>query len=502
MSAVATHLWTSTFVLLAALLLARFLPLTARTRHALLLCGLVKFAIPSDVIASPLRALGVDRPAAAAVAVEWLAAPATVRTLSPRPSSVWPDALAVGWIVSAIALAAAWAIARRRLVTSLLRGAAPASPREHAALAAARRHLELHTSVDILRSTISEAPAVVRIIRPVVVLPDGGCDTLDDDELESLLRHECAHVARRDNLLGLFESAIVAAFWFHPLVWIAQRAIATTREEACDEVAAVSPDAVDTYVSALSKICSAVLTARLAGVSCMASAHLKERLNHIMKLETLRSRALSHGLVVSVAAIAVAAVTILGAVDAAALSDSKEPPYTLAFTARPGDVAGTIEFAGRVFDSATGIVLTRPHTIFKRGSSARVAAIAQDQEVIVDVREAGDRVTAVMRIAENAVPVQESTYTAALQPDGPRNTSGRRYTGMPMTLQLKDAELKNVLDTFSQLTGLKIVYADTWKGRVDVDVKNMPWDEALDVILRQNGLTWELEGDTLKVVPQ
>src|SRR5439155_1748788 len=198
------------------------------------------------------------------------------------------------------------------------------------------------------------------------------------DELESLLRHECAHVARRDTLLGLIESAIVAAFWFHPLVWIAQRAIATAREEACDETAAATGEGIETYVSALSKTCSAVLAPRLAGVSCMASAHLKERLHHIMRYETLRTRALSHRFVVALAAIVVLTVTIGSGVRAASVSDAKETPYTLSFVLRPGDVAGTLEFTGRVFDSKSGVVLTLPNAIFKRGSSASVHSAAEN----------------------------------------------------------------------------------------------------------------------------
>ncbi|MGZ8868820.1 MAG: M56 family metallopeptidase [Thermoanaerobaculia bacterium] len=502
MSAIVTHLWTSTLVLLAALLLARFLPLTARTRHALLMCGLLKFAVPAEIIAAPLRALGVERPASGTIAIEWLGTPVPLRMLSPPPASVWPEALVAAWIISALALGAAWAIARRRLVLSATGAAVAASPREQAALTAARRRLDLRASVDIMRSTICEAPALIRIIRPVVVLPDGGCDALDDAELESLLRHECAHVARRDNLLGVVESAIVAAFWFHPLVWIAQRAIATAREEACDEVAAATKDAVDTYVSALSKICSAVLAARLAGVSCMASAHLKERLHHIMNYEVVRNRALSHRVVVGIAAIAVLAVTVIGGVDAAGLPDSKDRPYELAFSARPGDAAGTIEFSGRVFESATGVVLTRPNVSFKRGSTARVAATSDDRDVVIELRDAGKEVVAVLRVARNGVPLQESTYSAGLEPDGPRNTAGRRYSGSPITLNLKDADLKNVLKTFSQLTAIDIRYPETLQGKVTLDIRNMPWDQAFDLILREHHLTWKMEGKTLTIVPE
>ncbi|HEX7418939.1 MAG TPA: M56 family metallopeptidase, partial [Thermoanaerobaculia bacterium] len=217
MSDVLTHLWSSTLVLALALVMSRALPVTARTRYALVFCGLLKFAIPFAAINVLGHALGIDLAhltarSAGSVSMQWLGAPLAVSALSPHPASRWPEALMIAWLVPAGLLAIFWAIARRRMVSSALHANSLASPREIVALAGARRRLGLRMSVEIRRSTVCEAPAVVRIIRPVVILPDGGCDALDDDELESVLRHECAHVARRDNLLSLGESAIVAAF--------------------------------------------------------------------------------------------------------------------------------------------------------------------------------------------------------------------------------------------------------------------------------------------------
>lgn len=502
MSDILTHLWTSTLVLAVALLAARFLPLTARTRYAVLLCGLLKFAIPFAAISAPLRAAGIDlanlgRQAAGTISMEWLGKGLAVGTVLPQPASHWPQTLAIAWIVPAVMLAMAWAIARRRLVWSALRASSAASPRERAALAAARRQLGLRTSVDVTRSAICEAPAVVRIIRPVVVLPDGGCDALDDAELESLLRHECAHVARRDNLLGLAESAVIAAFWFHPLIWIAQRAIATAREEACDETAASTTDAIDTYISALSKVCRAVIAPRLAGVSCMASSHLKERLNHLMRYDFLRTRALSHRYVVAFAALAVLAVTTVSGLPAPS-SDSKDTPFKLSFFVRPGEQPDTLVFHGRVIEVATDQLLAQPNVTFKRGSSASVRTAADQRDIQIEIRDTGSKVSAVMRVSQNGVPQQESTYSAVPQADRPRNS---RYTGDPISMNLKDADIKDVLNKFAKITGLDIQYPPNLEGKVTLDVKGMPWDEALDVVIRQQNLTWELNGKMMVIKP-
>ena len=500
MSGMVTHLWSSTLVLALALLLARALPLTARTRYAVLFFGLLKFAIPAAVIVAPWRALGLDRQVAGTIVMEWVGAPAPLRAIAPPPSTDWPQVLLMAWLVSAFALAAAWAIARSRLVGSALAASSPASPREQAALAAARRQLALRAAVDVTRSTICEAPAVVRIIRPVIVLPEGGCDMLDDAELESLLRHECAHVARRDNLLGVVESGIVAAFWFHPLVWFAQRAIATAREEACDETAAAAPDSIDIYLSALSKVCRAVLAERLAGVSCMASAHLKERLNYLMAYEGLRKRALSHRFTVAISAVAVILITGLTGLDAVALSEGATTPFTLNFTARPGDLPNQIEFTGRVYDTKSGLVLTRPAVSFIKGTGAHIATTADGRQIEIAVKDNGSLVTATLRVSENGQLQQETAHVATLEADGPRNKAGRRYTGDKISLNLKDAKLTDVLRQFGALTGLEITTPPDLDGRVNLDIKDMPWDQAFDLILRENRLTYQLQGNKLVIL--
>lgn len=505
MSAFITHIWTSTLFLAAVMLAARFLPLTARTRYVLLLSGLFKFAVPAIAIVAPLRFIGIDldrvfhRPAGT-IAMQWLTAP--VRFPAPPVENTidWRLVLALLWIASAILLALTWAVARRRLINSALAATFVASPRERQALTAARHALGLRTSIDIRRSTICEAPAVVRVIRPVVVLPDGGCDLLDDSELESLLRHECAHVARRDNLIGIGESAIVAAFWFHPLVWLAQRAIAAAREEACDEMAAASPSSVETFVSALTKICSALVAPRLAGVSCMASAHLKERLNHLMAYETLRHRALPHRFVTVFAALAVVFIAAGSGFSASpsGSTSSTEDRYRLHWSVRPGETPKNWTFRGTVVDTATNVILTEPSFEFRRGGKGKAQAGTDtgdnERMVTIDIRDAGAQIEVELRVTENGVPVQISKFAAAPQPDNvPRNASGRRYTGEKISLNLDNADIKDVLRTFSKLTGMKIEFSPDLQGSVTLDIRDMPWDEAFDAALRQNGLTYELK---------
>ena len=481
------HLWISTVVLLIAMLAARFLPLTARTRYAVLMCGLFKFAIPpvalpfKSPVVLPARLLGGSLPAA---------------PLTPAPASHWPVVPMV-WIVTAIALAFAWLIAHRRMVVSALGGARPAAPREQGALVSVRREMHLRRSVEIARSSFCEVPAVVRVIRPVILLPDGGCDALDDRELEALLRHECAHIARSDNAVALAESAIVAAFWFHPLVWIAQRAIASAREQACDEIAAATPDAIDSYISALSKICRAIAAPRLAGVSCIASANIKERLDHLMRYESLRTRAFSHKAVLILAALLVAAACLGSGLQPG--ESSKPAPYIFYSDAIPATQPNMLSFVGNLVEVATGNSLASPQVLFPRGVSASMRTSTGDGvnklEFLIVIRDEGDVVDSTLTVYKNGALLQESKYQAAIR--HPRN-----YSGEPITLNLHDADIKDVLGMFQTLTGTQIEYPESLKGKVTINAHNMPWDQMFDSILRTQHLTYEMKGKTIVIKNQ
>jgi type IV pilus secretin PilQ/predicted competence protein len=73
------------------------------------------------------------------------------------------------------------------------------------------------------------------------------------------------------------------------------------------------------------------------------------------------------------------------------------------------------------------------------------------------------------------------------------------YTGEPISLNLKDADVKDVLRTFAQLTGLNIAVDPQVGGSVTVDFNDVPWDQALEIILRQNSLGYVLEGNVMRV---
>ncbi|HEV7570007.1 MAG TPA: type IV pilus secretin PilQ [Thermoanaerobaculia bacterium] len=140
---------------------------------------------------------------------------------------------------------------------------------------------------------------------------------------------------------------------------------------------------------------------------------------------------------------------------------------------------------------------TPPASKKRRGT--KVAA-AQADPPAVDPVPAGENVFS--DPAPQAQPAASSTSGTMLSAAaGGRTLSGgeKAYTGEPLSLNLKDADIKDVLRTFAQLTGLNIAIDPTVTGSVTVDFVDVPWDQALEVILRQNSLAYVLEGNVMRV---
>jgi type IV pilus assembly protein PilQ len=77
----------------------------------------------------------------------------------------------------------------------------------------------------------------------------------------------------------------------------------------------------------------------------------------------------------------------------------------------------------------------------------------------------------------------------------------RRFTGSPVTLDFQGADLRAVLRTFSEISGLNIVIDPAVQGTVDVALRDVPWDQALDIILRANKLGYGVDGTIVRIAP-
>jgi len=80
-------------------------------------------------------------------------------------------------------------------------------------------------------------------------------------------------------------------------------------------------------------------------------------------------------------------------------------------------------------------------------------------------------------------------------------TEQRRYTGHPVSMQFEGLDLRAVLRLFAEISGLNVVIDPTVQGSVDVALTEVPWDQALDIILRANKLGYVIDGTIVRIAP-
>jgi type IV pilus secretin PilQ/predicted competence protein len=76
-----------------------------------------------------------------------------------------------------------------------------------------------------------------------------------------------------------------------------------------------------------------------------------------------------------------------------------------------------------------------------------------------------------------------------------------QYTGDVLSLKFKDADLRDVILYLADFAGLNVVFDPEVRGTVTVDLKDTPWDQALDIILKINKMGKTLEGNVLRIAP-
>jgi type IV pilus assembly protein PilQ len=100
-----------------------------------------------------------------------------------------------------------------------------------------------------------------------------------------------------------------------------------------------------------------------------------------------------------------------------------------------------------------------------------------------------------------AVAPSQPPQAASPTERAPGPGGGRQYVGNPVSLDFQQADLRAVLRVFSEISGLNIVIDPTVQGTVDVALRDVPWDQALDIILRANKLGYIVDGTIVRIAP-
>lgn len=103
------------------------------------------------------------------------------------------------------------------------------------------------------------------------------------------------------------------------------------------------------------------------------------------------------------------------------------------------------------------------------------------------------------------VPSNVASQTSSAESEGfgarAIGSGAKIFRGEPIFMSLKDADIKDVLRSFAEISGLNVVVDPTVSGTVTVELNNVPWDQALDQVLKINTLDYVLEGNIMRVAP-
>ena len=106
------------------------------------------------------------------------------------------------------------------------------------------------------------------------------------------------------------------------------------------------------------------------------------------------------------------------------------------------------------------------------------------------------------RPADALASPEEPQNPQAADTQTPAPAEQKKYTGDPISVNLKDVDLKDFFRLIHEISGLNVVLDPSVRGTVTLVLDEVPWDQGLDIVLRNNGLTKEIDGNVLRIATQ
>jgi type IV pilus assembly protein PilQ len=106
---------------------------------------------------------------------------------------------------------------------------------------------------------------------------------------------------------------------------------------------------------------------------------------------------------------------------------------------------------------------------------------------------------AAQQAAQQAVQQASNAASTVAAQATTASPSGGHYTGEPISVNLKDVDLKDFFRLIHEISGLNVVLDPNVKGTLTIVLDEVPWDQALDIVLVNNGLDKQLNGNVLRI---
>ncbi|MBS2026055.1 MAG: type IV pilus secretin PilQ, partial [Deltaproteobacteria bacterium] len=116
--------------------------------------------------------------------------------------------------------------------------------------------------------------------------------------------------------------------------------------------------------------------------------------------------------------------------------------------------------------------------------------------------EEQQKLAAVLPLAQTATTKAAAAASEAkAQTNNGNVLDDKNYTGRRVDFNVKDIDIKNLLNAIADISKKNVIVADDVKGTVSIKLRNVPWDQALDIILKSKGLGKEEIGNIIRVAP-
>ncbi len=122
--------------------------------------------------------------------------------------------------------------------------------------------------------------------------------------------------------------------------------------------------------------------------------------------------------------------------------------------------------------------------------ATEAAATASNSGVAIETPASSAPAPAISIVTAQPVATAEPAQTPA--PSG-------KYSGEPISVNLKDVDLRDFFRLIHEISGLNIVVDPSVKGNLTIVLDDVPWDQALEIVLKNNGLDKQLEGNVLRI---
>ena len=103
--------------------------------------------------------------------------------------------------------------------------------------------------------------------------------------------------------------------------------------------------------------------------------------------------------------------------------------------------------------------------------------------------------------ADNHITIDVKRFEKTKEEEDKKKRKKPEYTGERLSLNFQNIEVRAVLQLIADFTGVNMVTSDAVKGNVTLRLKNVPWDQALDIILKSKGLDKRQKGNVILVAP-